>query len=201
MKLSPHPNGCGRCAASRLSAPFCAILTAMLLFACASAQAQWTKGNTYYGASTVTQADSHTTPTKTANSGTATIGLQSVPTNDYNGYMASGKLYGYVYQDFIWTGPQPQGNMQVGITESDSGSITSGSSASAQSSVDAHSDATNQPYTLSYSGTYPRLFGTTGGSRGISTNQIWISVQTQVYYPSTGSATSTVTWGNPYVYP
>ncbi len=194
MKLSPHPNGCGRCAASRLSTPLSTILTALLLFACVSAQAQWTRGNTYFGASTVTQADSHTTVTKTADSGsgTGTGGLNSVPTNDYNGYMASGKLYGYVYQDFNWGGQSPKG-LWYYSAESISGSIP-GYNGSASSSLDHTSGATSYPYTLSYSSSSPFTGGgySSDAPPATYTAKDWMQVATTAYYPSSATAKATV---------
>lgn len=194
MKLSPCPYG-GRCAASRLNVPLCTILTALLLFACVSAQAQWTTGNTYYGVSTVTSTTSNTTPTKTASAGTATMSLTSATTNDQNGYRATGSIYGYVYQVFNWGGGQGSTDLYYDAAESVSGS----GNGSASSSAGSTSGATDPPYTLSYSASSPRGHGGAvllfDGQPTTYTCKEWMQVNTTAYYPNSATAKATVVFG------
>lgn len=195
MKLSLRPSGNGRCAVPRLSASLCAILTTLLLFACASAQAQWTRSNTYYGASFVTSVTHNTTPTKTVNSGTGTADIESssTTTNDQNGYSAAGHLYGYVYQDFNWGG---QGSTDLFYDAAES---VSGSGGSASSSAGDISGATDPPYTPSYSAASPQGHG--GGAFGFSappttyTTKEWMQVDTTAYYPRSATAKATIVFG------
>ena len=175
------------------------LVAALALSAALPAKAQWTRGNTYYGVTFVANASSRTTVTKTADAGTANIALNSVPIQpsgyDTSGYTATGNLYGYVYQDFVWGGQGPTGLMYRSA-ESVSGSCTIGKSAS--SSLDHTSGATSTPYTLSYSASSPLAGGGAsfyGFPPTTYTAKEWMSATTYASgTPSSATASATVVY-------
>ncbi len=196
------PFGCDHRAVPRLTIPFCAVLTALLFLTCASAKAQWTVGNTYYGVTTVTDVAPYTTSTKTASAGTATMSLNSVPRQvsgyDTTGYETSGSQYGYVYQDFVWGGGQGSTDLYYDSAETVSGNCSAGQSAS--SSLSYASGATSSPFTLSYSASSPRGYG--GAALGFSgtptmyTAKDWMQTATHAAgFPSSATAKATVVFG------